>query len=177
MPSIVKALLYIAHDPNAGYRPANGPHLNYTYSITTPLSAHNQYEYDNYIDWTDMYNSQPSWSEINSIIHLADDWYDLYYAGQQVSGILTTLDEKQELITPGSAISDAPTDAPTNAPDDAPTNYGALAAILGSDANANNEKQNAIAANLNGVATKLNQTATKLNTLISNLESQGIQSA
>ena len=83
--------------------------------------------------------------------------------------------QNYQKIVPGSHISDAPVDAPTNSPTNAPTNYGAIAAILGADANATNTKQNTIGTNLNIVAGNLNDTAAKLNTLIDHLESQGIQ--
>lgn len=51
---------------------------------------------------------------------------------------------------------DAPGAVATNAPTNAPTNYGAIAAILGADANATNTKQNQIATNLNDLSAKFN---------------------
>lgn len=66
-----------------------------------------------------------------------------------IDKILTT---KLAAIT----VNDAPGISATNSPTNAPTNYGALAAILGADANATNTKQNTIATNLNDLSTKVN---------------------
>lgn len=79
------------------------------------------------------------------------------------SSIDKKLTLKQPLITTGSA----PTAAAINSPTNAPTNYGAIAAILGTDANATNAKQNTTAANVNDLATKFNA-------LVATLTAQGL---
>lgn len=64
----------------------------------------------------------------------------------------------------------------TNAPTDARTDYGALAAILGSDMNTINGKQNAIATNVNALATAFNTLLGKVTALenaINDLKSAG----
>jgi len=103
-----------------------------------------------------------------------------YYDSSEVDGLFSSfapswssITGKPSFFTPdeGSHISDsvtnAATDAATNGPTDAPTDartdYGALAAILGAEANVNNAKQNSTAANVNTLAGIVNANATKQN--------------
>lgn len=92
----------------------------------------------------------------------ANDAIKALQAKLGIDGSADALSVDKILTTKLAAITvlDAPGVSPTNSPADAATGIGSIIAVLGSDLNASNSKQNTIATNLNNLSAKVNALVT-----------------